>query len=507
MHGYLCWCILLGYLYVSALSLGSGKYRGRGTGSEGWLRDFAPAVSYGSERSITKHFKRSDFSFPYNNSVSCEDLKGVGSFNTTCLLNSNLYLNSDLYIYGTGNLEILPHVSIGCHVQGCIIVFNMSGNVNVGQYATVHAGSIVFSAANLTLEQNSSINTTSLGGSPPPQTSGTPVGYDGAGGGHGGRGASCLKNNLTSFWGGDVYAWSSLSEPSSYGSKGGGTSPEKPFGGNGGGRVKLIVKEILYLNGSLTAEGGDGGPKGGGGSGGSVFIHAVKLPLPAPPAPCATHPVMAIPTNRTVIYPSYLPHPSHLGLGTSKVDRLPALGGRRGSNGRNSNSSTSKETRKSRDRDSEPARLALRPQLRESWRRNYGHRVNSQAGRARVVEWVGVKDKRGPKTDELLKLVPNQTQISGPKPLVQDRVDLVTDQEPIEYRSDVDDPQEAFGEDDPVGQSQVNCDSQLDVQKSVEDEAAALAIKTTMLSRPCDIVEADGGGLGEGGSCSALGGR
>ena len=51
MHGYLCWCILLGYLYVSALSLGSVHYRGRGTGSEGWLRDFGSALSYGSKSS------------------------------------------------------------------------------------------------------------------------------------------------------------------------------------------------------------------------------------------------------------------------------------------------------------------------------------------------------------------------------------------------------------------------------------------------------------------------
>jgi hypothetical protein len=279
MHGYLCWCILLGHLYVSALSLGSGQYRVRGSGTEDWLRDFGSASALGddSESSISKHVKRSIFSSPYNKSVSCDDLEGVGSFDTTCLLNSNLYLNTDLYIYGTGNLEILPHVSIECPMEGCTIVFNMSGNVKVGQHATIFAGSVVFSASNLTLEHNSSINTTSLGGSPPSQTSGTPVGYDGAGGGHGGRGASCLKNNLTKFWGGDVYAWSSLSEPWSYGSKGGGTSAERPFGGNGGGCVKILVKEILYLNGSITAEGGDGGAEGGGGSGGSIFVHAVKL--------------------------------------------------------------------------------------------------------------------------------------------------------------------------------------------------------------------------------------
>ncbi|KAG6636083.1 hypothetical protein CIPAW_11G086100 [Carya illinoinensis] len=277
MHGYLCWAILLGHPFVSGLSLGSGHHRGRGFGTEDWSSDFGSALRNGSETSIYKHVKRSSFSSQPNNSVSCEDLEGVGSFNTTCLLNSNFKLNSDLYIYGTGNLEILPHVLIECPIQGCIIVFNMSGNVNVGQHATISAGSIIFSAANLTLESNSSINSTCLGGPPPSQTSGTPVGYDGAGGGHGGRGASCLKNNVTKFWGGDVYSWSSLSEPWSYGSKGGGTSAEKPFGGNGGGRVKLLVKDILYLNGSITAEGGDGGQKGGGGSGGSIFVHAVKL--------------------------------------------------------------------------------------------------------------------------------------------------------------------------------------------------------------------------------------
>ncbi|XP_047174701.1 uncharacterized protein LOC124842286 isoform X2 [Vigna umbellata] len=114
------------------------------------------------------------------------------------------------------------------------------------------------------------------GGSPPSQTSGTPVGSDGAGGGHGGRGASCLKNNKTN-WGGDVYAWSTLSEPWSYGSKGGGKSHIKQYGGNGGGRVKLLVKDTLYVNGSITAEGGDGGSDGGGGSGGSIWVHAVKL--------------------------------------------------------------------------------------------------------------------------------------------------------------------------------------------------------------------------------------
>ena len=86
-----------------------------------------------------------------------------------------------------------------------------------------------------------------------------------------------MKNNKKSFWGGDVYAWSSLSEPWSYGSKGGGTSAKTSFAGNGGGRVKLLVKDTIYINGSVTAEGGQGGSASGGGSGGSIFVHAVKL--------------------------------------------------------------------------------------------------------------------------------------------------------------------------------------------------------------------------------------
>lgn len=277
MQGYLCWCILFGSFYASTFSLSFGHYRGGHISTGNWMHNSGSAISNDSRTGTSSSNVRPSVYFvPLNDSVSCQDL-GVGSFNTTCLLNSNLNLNSDLCIYGTGNLEILPHVKIVCPVEGCIISFNMTGNVNIGQFATIVAGSIVFAAANLTMEHDSSINTTALGGPPPPQTSGTPVEYDGGGGGHGGRGASCEKKNKTNNWGGDVYAWSTLAVPWSYGSKGGGTSSVNKFGGNGGGRVKLQVKEILYLNGSLTAEGGDGGPNGGGGSGGSIFVHAVKL--------------------------------------------------------------------------------------------------------------------------------------------------------------------------------------------------------------------------------------
>ncbi|XP_019095487.1 PREDICTED: uncharacterized protein LOC104763029 [Camelina sativa] len=208
--------------------------------------------------------------------VTCQDLDGVGSLNTTCTVNSNLRFDSDLYVYGTGNLNILAHVLVDCPIYGCMITFNVSGNIHVGQSARIVAGSVVFSAVNLTMDTNSSIYTTALAGPPPSQTSGTPYGTDGAGGGHGGRGASCLKSNKTTYWGGDVYAWSSLHEPWSYGSEGGVKSTTE-FGGKGGGRVKLLLNDTIHMNGSVSADGGDGGQEGGGGSGGSIFIHSVKL--------------------------------------------------------------------------------------------------------------------------------------------------------------------------------------------------------------------------------------
>lgn len=274
---YLWWFTLVGYLYIFTPSFSSVQYGSQDTRLDKWSPDSQLHIHDGSQISTTIHKQVPTLSSSLFDSVSCEDLEGVGSLNTTCLLHSNLNWDYDLYVYGTGNLEILSDVSIVCPIEGCTITFNLSGNVNIGQNATVVAGSVVFSASNLTMGYNSSINTTSLGGLPPSQTSGTPVGYEGSGGGHGGRGASCVKNNKTSFWGGDVYAWSSLSEPWSYGSKGGRTSPDTPYGGNGGGRVKLLVKDMLYINGSVTAEGGFGGSAGGGGSGGSIFVHAVKL--------------------------------------------------------------------------------------------------------------------------------------------------------------------------------------------------------------------------------------
>lgn len=278
-HGFHRWCVLHGHLFISLLLLSSEYYyTGKGLDLKIESQSSIESVLRNDyETSIFHHLKKSSSLSSWNNSVSCEVLKGVGSLNTTCLLSSNLHFEDDLDIYGTGNLEILPHVSIVCPIKGCFLTFNLSGNVTLGQHASLIAGSIVVYARSLNLDHHSSMNTTALGGPPPAQTSGTPIGHDGAGGGHGGRGASCRKKNKTSLWGGDAYGWSTLSEPWSYGSRGASASADKRFGGNGGGRVMLKVKDILYVDGIVSAEGGEEGDRGGGGSGGSIIINALKL--------------------------------------------------------------------------------------------------------------------------------------------------------------------------------------------------------------------------------------
>ncbi|CAA2974478.1 transmembrane [Olea europaea subsp. europaea] len=275
----ICWCILLRYLVTCVISHSTELNKSDSLMlGEGLNHPHSGSfLSDGTQTSASSRPEELRFSSQTADFASCEDLEGVGSFNSTCLLSSNLHINADIYVVGSGNLEILPHVSIVCPVEGCTISFKLSGSVKVGQNATIVSGTVIFSAFNLTMEPNSSINTTAWGGTPPSQTSGTPVGNDGAGGGHGGRGASCLKTNQTNNWGGDAYSWTTLSSPWAYGSKGGGTSDIHEYGGNGGGRVLLDVKDILYINGSVSAEGGDGGSLGGGGSGGSIIIQAQKL--------------------------------------------------------------------------------------------------------------------------------------------------------------------------------------------------------------------------------------
>ncbi|KAK7319925.1 hypothetical protein RJT34_04654 [Clitoria ternatea] len=218
---------------------------------------------------------------PHPPSVSCQEgLNGTGSLATSCDLNSSLVFDRDVSIEGNGSLHIGAGVNLSCPVLGCVILINMSREFSLQSGASIIAGTVVLASQNASLVGGSVINVTGLAGDPPAQTSGKPSGTQGAGGGHGGRGATCVSDNTKlpdDVWGGDAYSWSSLDKPWSYGSKGGTTSKDEKYGGEGGGRIWIEVVDSIEVSGGLFADGGDGGMKGGGGSGGSIYIKAHRM--------------------------------------------------------------------------------------------------------------------------------------------------------------------------------------------------------------------------------------
>ncbi|KAG6498625.1 hypothetical protein ZIOFF_038346 [Zingiber officinale] len=214
-------------------------------------------------------------------SASCEgDLGGTGDFDGLCEVHTSVQLSEDIFVKANGSFVVYPDVVLSCPLAGCSLVVNLTGEIRIGRNAKIVAGLVRLGAGNMSLADGAAIDTTALAGDPPPQTSGVPSGVNGDGGGHGGRGASCVvKEGQTQedSWGGDAYSWSYLTRPESYGSKGGSTSREKDYGGGGGGQVFFIVKDFLEVNGSILADGGEGGSLGGGGSGGSIYINATKM--------------------------------------------------------------------------------------------------------------------------------------------------------------------------------------------------------------------------------------
>lgn len=192
---------------------------------------------------------------PHPPSLTCQDgLNGTGSLSATCDLNSTLVFTGDVSIEGNGTLNIFSGANLSCAVSGCVILINVSNEFTLQSGATIVAGTVLVASRNATLFEGSVINVTGLAGEPPAQTSGTPSGTQGAGGGHGGRGATCVSDNTKlpdDVWGGDAYSWSSLDEPWSYGSKGGTTSKEERYGGEGGGRIWFDVVDSIDVSGEI----------------------------------------------------------------------------------------------------------------------------------------------------------------------------------------------------------------------------------------------------------------
>ncbi|KAL4589347.1 hypothetical protein LXL04_002253 [Taraxacum kok-saghyz] len=193
---------------------------------------------------------------PHPPALSCEeDLRGIGSLDTTCELNISTIFVADVYIEGKGNFHILPGVKFKCLTPGCSIIINVRSEFRLGLNSEIVAGTLHVTAGNATFEEGSIVNVTALGGDPPEHTNGSPKGM-----------------------GGDAYGWSDLPEPYNYGSKGGPTTKDDDYGGNGSGRVWVEVVDAVEVSGKILADGGDGGVKGGGGSGGSIFVKSRKMP-------------------------------------------------------------------------------------------------------------------------------------------------------------------------------------------------------------------------------------
>lgn len=213
--------------------------------------------------------------------TSCEmDLDGIGSFDTLCQMRSSLELTEDIHILGSGSFEILDDVELSCPLAGCSLVFNLSGEIRMRNGSAIVAGSIYIEALNVSVAETAVVNASALGGDPPEDSSGVPLGTFGDGGGYGGRGASCYNEQdklQGDSWGGDAYGWLSLMYPDMYGSKGGTTSREVDYGGGGGGKVRILAGDMLEFGGTILADGGDAGELGGGGSGGSIFLTANKM--------------------------------------------------------------------------------------------------------------------------------------------------------------------------------------------------------------------------------------
>ncbi|CAI5977244.1 unnamed protein product [Closterium sp. NIES-65] len=191
--------------------------------------------------------------------------------------------------------------------------------------ASLAACTLLVETGRLTVGFGAAVTAKGLAAKAPDQTSGTPTDGKGSGGGYGGRGASCSVNSAmhrsmnsgnaggrsgrsgssgrggvgggnsamgesgggggwgaeAESWGGDAYAWSTLTDPWKTGSKGGALG-EADGGGLGGGRVRIVVRGDVVVEGRIDADGGDAqmgsmGRLGGGGSGGSVFVNASSI--------------------------------------------------------------------------------------------------------------------------------------------------------------------------------------------------------------------------------------
>ncbi|MBI2440574.1 MAG: hypothetical protein HYV35_04300 [Lentisphaerae bacterium] len=163
--------------------------------------------------------------------------------------------------------SILSATNVFIQTNGMIMLPKAFTNTQV-------SNNVYIVCSNLTIASGGSINVDTQGYAGASQTPGSgPGGGSGyqAGGSYGGRGGAGPSSSA-----GPTYG--SSNAPISPGSAGGAhTSPGYP-GGSGGGAVRIQASGTVTINGTITANGGDGvSASAGSGSGGGIYITCNSL--------------------------------------------------------------------------------------------------------------------------------------------------------------------------------------------------------------------------------------
>ena len=197
-----------------------------------------------------------------------------GSVSSNCSVASMPTSLASLVIQSSysGTVSLLPNCAGGTSalVVGSNLVVN-GGTLLLGGDTNAGTG-FCLTAAGISVGVGGTISANAQGY---PCQSGTGAGsndtyYGGGGGSHGGRGGWSAGGRN-----GGINLYDSATAPVALGSGGGiDTSFSAPYGGAGGGALKLVTAGSLSLDGTVTANGGAGtaAKNNGGGSGGSIWL-------------------------------------------------------------------------------------------------------------------------------------------------------------------------------------------------------------------------------------------
>jgi hypothetical protein len=211
-----------------------------------------------------------------------------GSLSTTCTVSTVRTLSNNAAVYVTGDLLIVSggQLKTAATERASLIV---SGDVTVQSGGSINANLDLLSANTMTVASGGSISANLLGYQPVMANNGAGPGggtvgnwLPAAGGSHGAMGASG-RNEHGVRTEPSAGAYGSSTEPTTLGSAGGdfisATSLARPAAG--GGAIKIVVASTLAVNGSISANGGNGTfahpQAGGGGAGGSVWIQTASI--------------------------------------------------------------------------------------------------------------------------------------------------------------------------------------------------------------------------------------